>query len=124
MRFLADMGISPSMVNELRAHGHDAVHLRELGMQRASDKRVLAKALSEERIVLTSDLDFGYLMAISGLKLPSIVIFRLSDMRPDNVAAHLHRVIDRLSVELAAGCVVAVSDTSFRARRLPIREGP
>ena len=34
MRFLADMGVSPRVVDWLRAQGHDARHLREEGLQR------------------------------------------------------------------------------------------
>jgi uncharacterized protein (DUF433 family) len=37
MRFLADAGISPRTVEFLRQHGHDAIHVRALGLQRASD---------------------------------------------------------------------------------------
>ena len=37
MRFLADAGISPGTVEFLRRRGHDAIHVRELAMQRAVD---------------------------------------------------------------------------------------
>ena len=56
MRFLADMGVDLRVVEWLRRHGHDAVHLREEGLPRAADEQVFAKALSEDRIVLTFDL--------------------------------------------------------------------
>ena len=59
MRFLADMGVDVRVVEWLRGQGHDAVHLREEGLHRAPDEQVFAKALAEERIVLTFDLDFG-----------------------------------------------------------------
>ena len=35
------------------------------------------------RVLLTHDLDFGELVAASGAKLPSIVVFRLANMHPD-----------------------------------------
>jgi hypothetical protein len=38
MRFLADAGISPKTVEFLRRRGHDAIHVRELAMQRAADR--------------------------------------------------------------------------------------
>ncbi len=37
MRFLADAGVSPKTVEFLKQHGHDAVHVRTLGLQRAPD---------------------------------------------------------------------------------------
>lgn len=75
------------------------------------------------RIVLTSDLDFGYLAALSRTELPSVILFRLADMRPDNVFSTLVRVIERFSHELAMGAVVVVREAGIRVRRLPIGEG-
>ncbi|MGA3066169.1 MAG: DUF5615 family PIN-like protein [Tepidisphaeraceae bacterium] len=37
MKFLADMGVSAGVVQWLRREGHDAVHLRELGLPRLED---------------------------------------------------------------------------------------
>jgi predicted nuclease of predicted toxin-antitoxin system len=75
MKFLADMGISSLSVGWLRDQGHDALHAREAAMQRAPDEDFLEKARNEDRVLLTLDLDFGYLMAISGERLPSIIPF-------------------------------------------------
>ncbi|MBI5199578.1 MAG: DUF5615 family PIN-like protein [Nitrospirae bacterium] len=59
MKFLADMGIAMRIVEWLRAKGYDAVHLREEGLHKLSDRDVFRKAVNENRIVLTFDLDFG-----------------------------------------------------------------
>ena len=59
MRFLADMGVSITTVQALRAAAHDAVHLREEGLIRLPDPDIVAKAAQEQRVVLTFDLDFG-----------------------------------------------------------------
>jgi len=64
MRFLADAGISPRTVESLRGQGHEAVHVRELGLQRASDRETVDKALSESRVLITFDLDFGEILAL------------------------------------------------------------
>jgi predicted nuclease of predicted toxin-antitoxin system len=66
MRFLADMGVARRIVEWLRAEGHDAVHLREEGLQRLPNGEIFEKAISEGRIVLTFDLDFGEIIALSG----------------------------------------------------------
>jgi predicted nuclease of predicted toxin-antitoxin system len=78
MKFLADMGISPGAVSHLRQQGYDAVHLIEQDLGRLPDDAILEKARVEARIVLTHDLDFADLMAVSRAELPSVVIFRLS----------------------------------------------
>lgn len=43
---LADMGLSPKVVAWLRGAGHDAVHLREEGLQRLPDDAVFAEGPS------------------------------------------------------------------------------
>jgi len=120
MRFLADMGVSTLTVKWLRSEGHDAVHLRELGLQRLPDEGILVKAREEGRIVLTMDLDFGYLLAISADPLPSVVLFRLSDERAEFVSRRLASVLTESAEALVAGAIVSVSDTSIRVRGLPI----
>lgn len=79
MRFLADAGISPKTVEFLRRRGHDAIHVRELAMQRAADRLLAEKARTEDRILLTFDLDFGAILALGVVDRPSVVIFRLAD---------------------------------------------
>jgi predicted nuclease of predicted toxin-antitoxin system len=69
---------------------------------------------------LTSDLDFGELIAASGDKLPTVVIFRLRDMQPDNVNRHLLEILDHHSSELIEGAVFSISENSIRIRHLPI----
>lgn len=120
MRFLTDMGISPATAAWLRALGHDAIHLRDEGLNRLADPEVLQKAGDEKRILVTCDLDFGYLVAVGGLSLPSIILFRLSNMLPDNVELHLVEVLDTFGDELSKGCIIVVSDKALRVRALPI----
>ena len=79
------MGVSMSTVASLREAGYDAVHLRDEGFLRMADSDILDKARLENRVVLTFDLDFGDLLAASGEKLPSVIIFRLRNQTPPAV---------------------------------------
>jgi predicted nuclease of predicted toxin-antitoxin system len=78
-----------------RRHGHDAVHLREEGLHRAADERVFAKALSEDRIVLTFDLDFGDLAAFTREATTRVILFRLETLRLNDLVAD--RVPDQVA---------------------------
>ncbi len=120
MKFLANMGISPVTVDFLCDLGHDAVHLHEEGLDRLSDTEILEKARHEERVLLTSDLDFGDLLAHSGAALPSLVIFRLINMRPESVNAHLVTLLSRFATELERGVIASVTEGRVRLRQLPI----
>jgi predicted nuclease of predicted toxin-antitoxin system len=46
MKFLADMGLARNTVAFLRARGHDAIHLRDEGLQRLGDDKIVEKALA------------------------------------------------------------------------------
>jgi predicted nuclease of predicted toxin-antitoxin system len=78
------------------------------------------KAWEEGRILLTHDLDFGELLAASRRNLPSVVIFRLRDMRPDNVKFHIEKILERHSNALQKGAICSVSERNIRVRALPI----
>lgn len=120
MKFLADMGISPRTVAKLRREGYDAVHLVEEGLERLEDGDILIKARNEGRIVLTVDLDFGYLLAISGAILPSVVLFRLGNESREVIEEYLDDVLSQCSNELETGAIISVRDDGLRVRLLPI----
>ena len=55
-RFLIDENLSPQLARHLRVvYGYDAVHVNEIGLQGARDDDVLACAVAEGRIVITSN---------------------------------------------------------------------
>ena len=120
MKFLLDMGLARSTAAYLRSRGHDAVHLRDEGLQRLDDDAIVQKALTEERIVLTHDLDYGRIVAASRGRLPSVITFRLTDMRPARVNFYLGEVLDRFAGQLQTGALVSVSERGIRVRTLPV----
>ena len=120
MRFLADMGVSGRVVEWLRAVGHDALHLREQGLHRLPDEAVFAKAAAEKRILLTFDLDFGEILALSQGRPGSVVLFRLRNTRTPHVIERLEKVLEHCAAPLEEGAVVVVEDARHRLRRMPI----
>jgi predicted nuclease of predicted toxin-antitoxin system len=120
MKFLADMGLARSTVVFLRAQGHDAVHLRDEGLQRLDDEEIVRKGLAEGRVILTHDLDFGRIVALSQASVPTVITFRLEDMRPVQVNRFLIEVLDRFTPELETGALISVNEGGVRVRPLPV----
>ena len=120
MKFLADAGISPRTVEFLRKSGHNALHVRELGMQRAPYAEILARCRSEGRVLLTFGLDFGDLLALGAQTDPSVLIFRMSDETAPAVNARIVTVISKREAELVSGTLILVEETRYRVRSLPI----
>jgi predicted nuclease of predicted toxin-antitoxin system len=116
------MGVDVRVVEWLRRHGHDAVHLREQGLHRSPDEQVFAKALAEDRIVLTFDLDFGDLAVLTREPDARVILFRLENTRTTHVIERLETVLAGSSDALARGAVVIVEEGRQRIRYLPIGE--
>jgi predicted nuclease of predicted toxin-antitoxin system len=118
MRFLADMGVAQRVVEWLRAEGHDAIHLRDEGLQRMPNGEIFEKAASAGRIILTFDLDFGEIVALSGGRRVSVVLFRLHNTRTPHVIDRLKRVLEDSAGALNHGAIVVVQESRHRIRRL------
>ena len=121
MRFLADMGVAQRIVEWLRANGHDAVHLREEGLQRLPNGEIVEKAASEKRIILTFDLDFGEIVALSSGHSVGVVLFRLHNTRTPHVIDRLQTVLRESHQALEDAAIVVVEESRHRTRRLPRR---
>ncbi len=123
MRFLLDESLSPRVLDLLGAAGHDVVHARDVGLMSAADPVVLAAALSQGRALLTLDTDFGALLALSGARQPSVVLFRGEvTRRPEGQARLLLANLDQIADDLVEGAVVVIGDGRVRVRRLPVED--
>lgn len=119
MRFLADMGIAVRIVEWLKSQGHDATHLRDQGLHRMPNGEIFRKAIAESRVILTFDLDFGEIVALSkGHKTP-VVLFRLRNTRTAHVIQRLSSVLTDCVDELQKGVVVIVEESRHRVREFP-----
>lgn len=73
MKLLVDMNLSPRWVNWLNSAGLNAIHWSAIGEPAASDAEIMEYAESNDYVVLTHDLDFGSVLAITGGDKPSVV---------------------------------------------------
>lgn len=71
MRFLLDQELSPAVAALLIDAGHDAVHLQGLGLSRAPDESVMARAVDDDRVLISADTDFCDLLSRSNTNAPS-----------------------------------------------------
>ncbi len=66
MRLLADLNIARRTVAFLRSLGHDVVRVDEVLAPTAEDAAIVTLARQDQRTVLTQDLDFSAIVALSG----------------------------------------------------------
>jgi predicted nuclease of predicted toxin-antitoxin system len=128
MRLLADAGISPATVAFLEQLGHDVVHVRAINMQRASDRAIADRATTDNRSVLTFDLDFGDVLALGVLDRPSVILLRVSNEQPEEINRRLSVVLsnsrrpsNRAPLFLSRTRVTAFASCPFHRVRRPLR---
>jgi predicted nuclease of predicted toxin-antitoxin system len=121
MRFLIDMPLPPQLGGWLREQGHDRAHASELEMAHANDEAILRRASNESRVVITADLDFSRLLAVTKAGGPGLVLFRGGNYSEVELQQRLERVLAIISPEDLPYCIVVIDHKRIRRRRLPIK---
>ena len=99
MRILVDTNIGGPIVLALRDAGHDVAWMNE-DDRRMADPNILARAVREDRLLVTYDTDFGELAFLE--RLPShcgVVLFRIAQSVTEAERAQL--IVHNLAAPIA-----------------------
>jgi predicted nuclease of predicted toxin-antitoxin system len=120
VKALLDMPVSSALLDVLREHGHEGVHAYDIGKGRASDRELLVLARSEGRVIITADLDFPRLLALSEAEGPGLILFRGGNYSDVEMCDLLERVLREVPPEVLGRSVSVVDRRRIRVTRLPI----
>ncbi len=120
MKFLLDVNMPPQLAASLSKIGHEARHVSLEGFPKASDFELLEIAKLENEVILTHDLDFGQLLAFTGYRHPSVVIFRIHQINAGMFERLLLSNWHLLEQSLIDGSVIIIEEEKIRIKKLPI----
>lgn len=113
LRFLCDENVPLAVERELQKLGNDVEAVR-LVMPGANDSAVLKRALSENRILVTLDRDFGSLIFRSVEGVAPAVVYLRSRLRPERYAEQIPRILEQIEL----GYFLVVDERNIRKRRM------
>ena len=120
MKFLIDMPLSPELAVWLSQNGHDALHVSDLGMARAQDVEILERAWREKRVVISADLDYPRLLALSQSEGPGLILLRGGNFSEQQTRDRLEQCLNLIPHEDLPNSIIVIEHERIRQRRLPI----
>lgn len=96
LKFLIDVGVGKKVERWLANQGYDTTSVRDID-PRLPDKEILKIAVSEKRMVVTMDKDFGELIYNSGLLHGGVLLLRLDDAKSDEKV----KIVENILVKYA-----------------------
>jgi len=105
MRFLADECCDFAVVRSLRSAGHDVLAVNEF-QQRSVDRELLDLAATEDRVLLTEDKDFGWLVYAARVDSPGVILIRYPASARRALAEAVLKLVNDNGSKLAGAFVV------------------
>ena len=120
MKILVDMNLSPKWADFLTRNGFEAVHWSLIGPPDAPDTEIIAYAQEHDFTVLTNDLDFGFILALTRGKKPSVIQMRTGALGTGSIGGIVVSAIKTLAADLDRGALVTIDQHKIRVTVLPL----
>ena len=120
MRFLLDMNLSPQWAAILEEAGIEAFHWVDTGNYCAPDIEIFNYARDNDYIIVSCDIDFTTLLALTRAEKPGVILIRAKNILPSFFAEKLISAIKNNSDVINSGAILVVDDEKQRIRILPL----
>ena len=120
MKILIDMNLPPKLADLLIDKGIEAVHWSKVGAIDAKDIEIMTYAHNNDYIVLTCDLDFNTILAVTHNLKPSVVQIRVQGFRSEQSIDLISSALLQSVIELEKGAILTIDTKKFRLRLLPL----
>ena len=120
MKFIVDMNMSAKWVQVLVDAGYEAQHWSTIGDTAAPDTEIAEVARVQTAVVLTRDLDFSAILAMTHLAKPSVVHLRDKDVFDTATVSRVVMTIKAFETQLQVGAILSIAGHRARIRHLPL----
>jgi predicted nuclease of predicted toxin-antitoxin system len=120
MKLKLDENLSRHLKPVLEALQHDVATVAEEGLLSQPDPVIGAAAKSEERMLLTLDLEFADMRKYRPGTHPGVLLFRPRSFGPLAVNHFVEDFLRENDLESFRGCVVIIEPARVRVRRPPL----
>ena len=120
MKILLDMNISPLWADFLTGNAIESLHWSSVGPPDAPDKEIFTYAKAHDFSVLTNDLDFGFILAVTREKKPSVIQMRTGALGHDRIGGIVVNAIKLLAADIEKGALVTIDQRKTRVTLLPL----
>ena len=120
MRLLIDMNLSPKLADLLISDNIISTHWNTVGKTTATDSEIVMYALQNEYVIVTCDLDFSAILAVTHGKKPSIIQVRTRYMPHNKLAGIVIKSITQNIDDLNSGAILTIDAKKSRSRLLPL----
>ena len=120
MKILVDMNLSPDWAGFLSGNGIEAIHWSSIGLPDAPDTEIISYAKEHDFTILTCDLDFGFILAVTHGKKPSVIQIRTGALGFNKIGDIAVSAIKLLSADIEKGALVTVDPRKTRVTLLPL----
>jgi predicted nuclease of predicted toxin-antitoxin system len=110
LKLYLDQMFKIDVADALRSEGNDVIRASDVGQSRAEDNEILAKAISEDRILITLDEHFGDWTVLPLSKHPGVIRLKINP------------TTSRKAIDLLLPFLFSNSEEQFRNRLIILAE--
>jgi len=114
---LIDANIPRSTKAVIEALGHNVIDVRDILPPASPDSDIALLALTENRIIITRDQDFGNILLYPPEKYPGIIVLKVRALKSSEINKLIKLFLTTNPVDIIAHSLIVLEPNRFRIRR-------
>jgi len=120
LKFLVDVGVGKGIEEHLNQIGYDTRAVRDID-PRMEDEEIIRIAVSENRMIITMDKDFGELAYHSSTEHSGVLLLRLEDATGTEKLQVVKHILNNYANRIG-NCFCVFQKDKFRIRKIPKKQ--